>query len=146
MFLFNFTSFNVHGMQGCDLSPAAPLIAVGLITGQLAVHNYKYEAGAEAPITSSSAFVIEAHKEACRAARFNTDGRQVVSGGGDRCIRAYDVETQKMVGQSTRLHSSYFPHCGNLMADPGEGKVSRGSARGQVFLGGAAVAVLSWLH
>ncbi|CAL5373628.1 unnamed protein product [Camellia sinensis] len=81
-----------------DFHPSNPLVAAGLITGDLLLYRY----AADSP--PQRLLEVHAHSESCRALRFINEGRAIVTGSPDCSILSTDVETGSAIA---RLESSH---------------------------------------
>ncbi|KAL7192799.1 hypothetical protein ACSBR2_024590 [Camellia fascicularis] len=81
-----------------DFHPSNPLVAAGLITGDLLLYRY----AADSP--PQRLLEVHAHGESCRALRFINEGRAIVTGSPDCSILSTDVETGSAIA---RLESSH---------------------------------------
>ncbi|KAH9616045.1 hypothetical protein KSS87_010257 [Heliosperma pusillum] len=91
-----------------DFHPSDSLVATGLINGYLLL--YRYAADAE----PQRLLKIRAHKKSCRAARFISNGRAIVTGSPDCSILATDVETGAKVAHLENAHSAPINRIINL--------------------------------
>ncbi|KAJ3695127.1 hypothetical protein LUZ60_000504 [Juncus effusus] len=92
-----------------DFHPSSPLVATGLINGDL--HLYRYAAG----LQPHRVFAIHAHgDESCRAVRFANSGKIILTGSADCSILATDVETGKITARLENAHEEAINRIVNL--------------------------------
>jgi WD40 repeat protein len=83
---------------GMDVHPSRPLIAAGLVTGQLQLYDFEApDAGTDAEGEGATQKVSSArpHQGACRALCFAADGKTVWSTGADGTLQQRDITTNK---------------------------------------------------
>ncbi|XP_073110082.1 WD repeat-containing protein 55-like [Elaeis guineensis] len=81
-----------------DFHPSSPLVAAGLINGDL--HLYRYAADSQ----PRRLLEIKAHDESCRAVRFVDSGRVILTASPDCSILAMDVETGTAIARLEDAH------------------------------------------
>ncbi|KAJ4811229.1 WD repeat-containing protein 55 [Rhynchospora pubera] len=92
-----------------DFHPSSPLVASGLINGDL--HLYRYAAETQ----PERVFKINAHgEESCRAVRFADSGKIILTASPDCSILATDVETGKTVAHLENAHEEAINRLVNL--------------------------------
>ena len=113
---------------GLDAHPTEPLLAAGLISGQLKL--FDYEKPAEDPTGGSAKqrWSARPHSGACRAVRFASDGNTVYSTGADGTLQQRDVETNKPTWRRRNAASATI----NALALTGETGVATGDDEGMV--------------
>ncbi|PKI67331.1 hypothetical protein CRG98_012280 [Punica granatum] len=80
-----------------DFHPSEQLVTAGLITGDLVL-----------------LLEVNAHSESCRAVRFISDGKAILSGSPDCSILATDVETGSVVARVENAHEAAINRLVNL--------------------------------
>jgi WD40 repeat protein len=103
-------------LQDCCISSTAPVIASGLVDGQIVLHSYQAQqsqpedGGASTCSTSyssSEVFVRSSKKGAsCRAVSFSADGQMLLAGFSTGTILQLDAGTGKVLTRMTKAHSS----------------------------------------
>ncbi|XP_074307608.1 WD repeat-containing protein 55 [Silene latifolia] len=83
-----------------DFHPSDSLVATGLINGYLLLYRYTADSQPQRLLK------VRAHKKSCRAARFISQGRAIVTGSPDCSILATDVETGAKVAHLENAHSA----------------------------------------
>ncbi|KAI8541028.1 hypothetical protein RHMOL_Rhmol08G0030700 [Rhododendron molle] len=91
-----------------DFHPSNPIVAVGLITGDLLLYRY----AADSPL--EKLLEVNAHSESCRATRFINDGQAIVTGSPDCSILATDVETGSTIARLENSHGDAVSRIINL--------------------------------
>ncbi|XP_008786883.1 WD repeat-containing protein 55-like [Phoenix dactylifera] len=91
-----------------DFHPSSPLVASGLINGDL--HLYRYAADSQ----PQRLLEINAHVESCRAVRFVDSGRVILTGSPDCSILATDVETGTAIARLEDAHGDAVNRLVNL--------------------------------
>ena len=79
--------------------PTRPLLAVGLITGQVRI----YDCSNKMP---SKLISSKPHKEACRDLHFSSDGANIFSVGADQLLHQRDIETNTPVWRKASAHNT----------------------------------------
>ncbi|KAF7134385.1 hypothetical protein RHSIM_Rhsim08G0026000 [Rhododendron simsii] len=85
-----------------DFHPSNPIVAAGLITGDLLLYRYAADSPPEKLLE------VNAHSESCRATRFINDGQAIVTGSPDCSILATDVETGSTIARLENSHGWEF--------------------------------------
>lgn len=91
-----------------DFHPSSPLVASGLINGDL--HVYRYAADSQ----PQRLLEINAHDESCRAVRFVDSGRVILTASPDCSILATDVETGTAIARLEDAHGDAVNRLVNL--------------------------------
>ncbi|XAR58081.1 hypothetical protein NMG60_11026460 [Bertholletia excelsa] len=91
-----------------DFHPLNPLVAAGLITGDLLLYRY----AADSP--PQRLLEVHAHSESCRALRFINEGQAIVTGSPDFSILATDVETGSAIARLDNSHGAAINRIINL--------------------------------
>ncbi|GFQ05110.1 WD repeat-containing protein 55 [Phtheirospermum japonicum] len=91
-----------------DFHPSNNIVASGLITGQLLLHNYAAES------TPQRLLEVNAHTESCRALRFVNEGRAIITGSPDCSILATDIETGAAIARLENSHEAAVNRIVNL--------------------------------
>jgi len=114
-----------------DVHPTQPLLATGLITGQLKLFSWAPHFGQEDGTTrlcATQSWSARPHKEACRAALFSADGASIFSTGGDSTLQQRDVESNKPIWRRRAVHAAPV----NAMARLGDIGLATGDDDGVV--------------
>ncbi|CAD5179009.1 WD repeat-containing protein 55-like [Musa acuminata AAA Group] len=91
-----------------DFHPSSPLVAAGLINGDL--HLYRYVADSQ----PQRLLEVHAHDESCRATRFVDSGRVILTASPDCSILATDVRTGKAIARLEEAHGDAINRLVNL--------------------------------
>lgn len=83
-----------------DLHPSTPVVAAGIITGQVELFRY----GDDTPPRQLLSFT--AHTESCRALRFLDEGRLLLSCSADKSILCTDATTGHKVARLENAHGA----------------------------------------
>ncbi|EDQ92783.1 uncharacterized protein MONBRDRAFT_21907 [Monosiga brevicollis MX1] len=103
--------------------PSTPIVASGLISGDIFLHNYgpAHELKAQ----------IEGHDAACRCLSFSDDGAYLFSASSDKSLQVVDVATGVALYKQSRAHD----HSINVIAKLGsEGMLASGDDDGHIKL------------
>ncbi|XP_078683599.1 WD repeat-containing protein 55-like isoform X1 [Branchiostoma floridae x Branchiostoma belcheri] len=82
-----------------NFHPSKPLIAAGLITGEVTLHSYASSA-------NTLVRTFKHHKKATRAVAFSKDGNSLLTCSKDRSLQVVDVETGKVSQSFPQAHPS----------------------------------------
>ncbi|KAK4774086.1 hypothetical protein SAY87_029105 [Trapa incisa] len=88
--------------------PSEQLVVAGLITGDLHLYRYSEDASAKRLLE------VKAHVESCRAVRFTSDGKAILSGSPDCSILSTDVETGSVIARLEDAHEAAINRLVNL--------------------------------
>ena len=113
---------------GLDAHPTEPLLAAGLISGQLKLFDYEQPSEDPTGGSAKQRWSARPHSGACRAVRFASDGNTVYSTGADGTLQQRDVETNK----PTWRRRNAAPATINALALTGETGVATGDDEGMV--------------
>ncbi|CAA2972869.1 WD repeat-containing 55 [Olea europaea subsp. europaea] len=91
-----------------DFHPSNNLVAAGLITGQLLLYRFAAESQPQRLLE------VSAHTESCRALRFISEGRAIVTGSPDCSILATDIETGSEIVRLENSHGAAVNRIINL--------------------------------
>lgn len=91
-----------------DFHPSNPILAAGLITGDLLLYLYKADSPPEKLLE------VNAHSQSCRAVRFINNGQAIVTGSPDCSILATDVETGSSIARLENSHGAAVNRIINL--------------------------------
>ncbi|XP_058180577.1 WD repeat-containing protein 55 [Rhododendron vialii] len=105
-----------------DFHPSNPIVAVGLVTGDLLLYRYTADSPPEKLLE------VNAHSESCRATRFINDGQAIVTGSPDCSILATDVETGSTIARLENSHGDAVNRIINLT----ESTIASGDDKGCV--------------
>ncbi|CAK8537259.1 unnamed protein product [Lathyrus sativus] len=94
-----------------DFHPSDNLVATGLIDGDLHLYRYSPDNTNSDPVR---VLEIHAHTESCRAARFISGGRALLTGSPDFSILATDVETGSTIARLDNAHEAAINRLINL--------------------------------
>ncbi len=108
---------------GLDMHPTRPVLAAGLITGQVKLYDYSASSVRQA----SSA---RPHEGSCRSVRFSEDGAHVFSVGADGSLQQRDVATNKRSWRKQGAHATAI----NAMVGLGAVGVATGDDEGAVHM------------
>ena len=89
---------------GLDVHPSRPLIAVGLITGQLKLYDHSEATRKTREIRQAAS--ARPHKGSCRAVRFSADGGGVFSTGSDGSLQLRDLASNKPAWRKREAHGA----------------------------------------
>ncbi|GFS35866.1 hypothetical protein Acr_00g0042580 [Actinidia rufa] len=81
-----------------DFHPTSPLVAAGIITGDLLLCPYATDSQPQRVLE------VHAHDESCRTLRFINDGHAIVTGSPDCSILSTDVETRSAIARLENAH------------------------------------------
>ncbi|KAK4789431.1 hypothetical protein SAY86_016735 [Trapa natans] len=88
--------------------PSEQLVVAGLITGDLHLYRYSEDTSAKRLLE------VKAHVESCRAVRFTSDGKAILSGSPDCSILSTDVETGSVIARLEDAHEAAINRLVNL--------------------------------
>lgn len=91
-----------------DFHPSNPLVAAGLITGDLLLYGYAADSAPQRKLK------VCAHTESCRAVRFINEGQAIITGSPDCSLLATDVETGSTVARLDNAHGAAVSRIINL--------------------------------
>uniref|UniRef100_A0A5B6YQA3 WD repeat-containing protein 55 n=1 Tax=Davidia involucrata TaxID=16924 RepID=A0A5B6YQA3_DAVIN len=91
-----------------DFHPSNPLVAAGLINGDLLIYRYAADS------LPQRLLEVHAHSESCRAVRFINEGRAIVTGSPDCSILATDIETGSAIVRHENSHGAAVNRLINL--------------------------------
>ncbi|GFS39420.1 transducin family protein [Actinidia rufa] len=91
-----------------DFHPSRPLVAAGLITGDLLLYGYAADSQPQRVLE------VHAHDESCRTLRFINDGHAIVTGSPDCSILSTDVETGSAIARLENSHGAAVNRIINL--------------------------------
>ncbi|XP_057500554.1 WD repeat-containing protein 55 [Actinidia eriantha] len=91
-----------------DFHPSRPLVAAGLITGDLLLYGYAADSQPQRVLE------VHAHEESCRTLRFINDGHAIVTGSPDCSILSTDVETGSAIARLENSHGTAVNRIINL--------------------------------
>ncbi|XP_077215704.1 WD repeat-containing protein 55-like [Tasmannia lanceolata] len=91
-----------------DFHPSSPLVAAGLINGELHMYRYANDSQPQRLLN------IRAHEESCRAVRFINSGSAIVTGSPDFSILATDIETGTTIVRLEDAHGAAVNRLINL--------------------------------
>ncbi|XP_066287198.1 WD repeat-containing protein 55-like isoform X1 [Branchiostoma lanceolatum] len=82
-----------------NFHPSKPLIAAGIITGEVTLHSYASSA-------NTLVKTFKHHKKATRAVAFSKDGNSLITSSKDKSLQVVDVETGKVSQCFSQAHPS----------------------------------------
>ncbi|XP_035683047.1 WD repeat-containing protein 55-like isoform X1 [Branchiostoma floridae] len=82
-----------------NFHPSKPLIAAGIITGDVILHSYASSA-------NTLVRTFKHHKKATRAVAFSKDGNSLITSSKDKSLQVVDVETGKVSQCFSEAHPS----------------------------------------
>eukprot|EP00058_Branchiostoma_floridae_P012884 XP_002598372.1 hypothetical protein BRAFLDRAFT_69729 [Branchiostoma floridae] len=82
-----------------NFHPSKPLIAAGIITGDVTLHSYASSA-------NTLVRTFKHHKKATRAVSFSKDGNSLITSSKDKSLQVVDVETGKVSQCFSQAHPS----------------------------------------
>lgn len=85
-----------------DFHPSLPIVAIGLINGQVHCYNYGLE-------SNSLAWKTQISKKSCRGVEFTMEGKHLLSISRDKSIQALDVSAGRILYKVSKAHNLDLP-------------------------------------